>query len=96
VRPFRVAVASIGPSSCRADSASTLSVPSTFTRRWRKLPSGRPDEESVVLVEPDPTWALEYKHFLSLCETGGTNLHNDLWINDALGSLARTAVGTPA
>ena len=70
--------------------------PSSFTRRWRKLPSGRPDEESVVLVEPDPTWALEYKHFQSLCETGGTNLHNDLWINDALGSLARTAVGTPA
>lgn len=70
--------------------------PSTFTRRWRKLPSGRPDEESVVLVQPDPTWAAEYKHFLALCETGGSNLENDLWINDALAGLARASVGAPA
>ena len=28
--------------------------PSTFTQHTRTLPSGRPKEESVVLVEPDP------------------------------------------
>ena len=70
--------------------------PSIFTRRWRKLPSGRPDEDSIVLVQPDPTWSLEFKYFLSLRETGGTNLDNDLWINDTLGQLARAAVGAPA
>ena len=66
--------------------------PATFTRRWRRLPSGRPDEESVVLVQPDPTWALEYKHFRWLCESGGTNLENDLWINGALADLARVTM----
>jgi predicted dehydrogenase len=62
--------------------------PSTFTVRDRKLPSGRPDEESVTLVQPDPTWAVEYEHFKRLCETGGTNLENDVWINDTLRGLA--------
>ena len=62
--------------------------PTTLTRRGRKLPSGRPDEESCVLVQPDPTWALEYDHFKALCETGGTNLKNDIVINNALASIA--------
>ncbi|HEY3196751.1 MAG TPA: Gfo/Idh/MocA family oxidoreductase, partial [Nitrospirales bacterium] len=30
--------------------------PATFTKRTRILPSGRPPEESVILVEDDPTW----------------------------------------
>ena len=63
--------------------------PSTFTLRTRVLPSGRPPEESVTLVEDDPTWALEYAHFKRLCASGGTNLDNDLWIYDALASLSK-------
>lgn len=62
--------------------------PSTFTVRDRKLPSGRPDEESVTLVQPDPTWALEYDHFKCLCESGVNNLENDIWINNTLQKLA--------
>ena len=37
--------------------------PSEFTHRARILPSGRPPEQSVTLVQDDPTWALEYEHF---------------------------------
>lgn len=68
--------------------------PSTFTVRDRKLPSGRPDEDSVTLVQPDPTWELEYRHFKRLCENGGSNIENDIWINDVLASLC--AAGNPA
>jgi predicted dehydrogenase len=63
--------------------------PSVFTVRDRKLPSGRPDEESFTLAQPDPTWALEYEHFKRLCERGGNNLANDIWINETLAELAR-------
>lgn len=61
--------------------------PSTMTVRDRKLPSGRPDEDSVTLVQPDPTWELEYRHFKDLCESGESNIDNDIWINDVLGGL---------
>ena len=61
--------------------------PSTFVVRDRKLPSGRPDEESVTLVQPDPTWALEYEHFKKLCDRGENNIANDIWINDTLRDL---------
>ena len=61
--------------------------PSTFTVRDRKLPSGRPGEESVTLVQPDPTWAIEYEHFKRLCERGESNIDNDIWINDTLRGL---------
>lgn len=66
--------------------------PSRFAHRRRKLPSGRPDEESVTLVQPDPTWELEYAHFRALCETGGHNLDSDLWLNDRLTALGREAL----
>jgi len=71
--------------------------PSTFTRRWRRLPSGRPDEESVTLVQPDPTWAVEYEHFKRLCGSGESNIENDLWINQRLNELitASLAGGRP-
>ncbi|MDR6774202.1 Gfo/Idh/MocA family oxidoreductase [Azospirillum sp. BE72] len=65
--------------------------PSTFTVRSRKLPSGRPDEETSVLVQADPTWAAEYTHFLELCRDAGTNVANDLWINRQLSLLAQEA-----
>lgn len=65
--------------------------PSTFTLRQRKLPSGRPDEESSTLVQSDPTWAAEYKHFLKCCETGESNISNDILINSILNSLCETS-----
>ena len=62
--------------------------PSTFTVRDRKLPSGRPDEESVTLAQSDPTWALEYEHFKRLTASSINNLENDIWINNTLQKLA--------
>lgn len=63
--------------------------PSVFTLRTRVLPSGRPPEESAVLVQDDPTWAAEYAHFKALCAAGGpSNVANDLWIDARLEALA--------
>src|SRR5436190_18554821 len=58
--------------------------PSTLTVRERILPSGRPRESVEVLEQPDPTWQVEYDHFLELCRTGGTNLENDIWIHEKI------------
>ena len=59
--------------------------PSKFITRKRKLPSGRPDEEAVTLVQNDPTWESEFKHFQDLCARGyGTNIDNDVWIAENL------------
>lgn len=62
--------------------------PSTFTFRERKLPSGRPIEESVTFVQPDPTWDAEYAHFKTICTRGVNNIDNDIWINNVLGDLS--------
>jgi len=71
--------------------------PSSFTVRTRVLPSGRPPEESVTLVQDDPTWALEYEHFKTLCRTGAvTDLGNDRWLNDTLRALGEDALGEDA
>ena len=66
--------------------------PSTFTMRDRKLPSGRPDEESVTLVQADPTWELEYQHFKNLCANGQSNIDNDIWINTVLNDLSQRSL----
>lgn len=67
--------------------------PTTFTRRTRVIPSGRPPEESVVLIQDDPTWGLEYAHFKGLCERAErTDLENDLWIQQTLRSLSKEAI----
>ena len=67
--------------------------PSTFTRRRRVLPSGRPPEESVTLVQEDPTWALEYAHFKKLCEERSpTDLSGDLWLHRALARIGKDAI----
>lgn len=67
--------------------------PSTFSLRKRMLPSGRPAEDSVTLIQPDPTWEEEYKHFKGLCAGGGTgNIDNDLRINAMLKKLASEAM----
>jgi hypothetical protein len=57
------------------------------------LPSGRPPERSVTLVEDDPTWAAEYAHFKALCAASHrTDLSSDLWLNRTLGRLGRDAL----
>lgn len=61
--------------------------PSTFTLRKRQFPSGRPDEEKVVLTQADPTWQLEYDYFIKLCESGGSNISNDIWVQSQLNQL---------
>ena len=64
--------------------------PSSFTIRDRVLPSGQPLEECRTLVQPDPTWALEYAHFKKLCDDGTpTDLSGDLWIGRTLKRLER-------
>jgi predicted dehydrogenase len=67
--------------------------PTTFTVRTRVLPSGRPPEEAVTLVQADPTWDLEYGHFKSLCGQGArTDLARDLWLQRVLRALNEQAV----
>jgi hypothetical protein len=67
--------------------------PTTFTVRQRILPSGRPPEESVTLVQDDPTWALEYAHFKQLCAAStATDLANDLWLLGTLNRLGEDAI----
>jgi scyllo-inositol 2-dehydrogenase (NADP+) len=69
--------------------------PTTFTHRTRILPSGRPPEESVTLVQDDPTWAAEYAHFKRLCLGGArTDLSNDLWLHRMLARLGRDALSS--
>jgi predicted dehydrogenase len=68
--------------------------PSSFTRRTRVLPSGRPPEEVITLAQPDPTWAAEYEHFKRLCERGADaagELATDIRLNEILNDLARQA-----
>ena len=65
--------------------------PSTFIRRTRILPSGRPPEEAVTLVQSDPTWAAEYEHFKQLCEgstDAAASLTTDIRLNRILSELA--------
>jgi scyllo-inositol 2-dehydrogenase (NADP+) len=68
--------------------------PSTFTIRERQLPSGRPKENSMILVQSDPTWTLEYEHFKKLCETKNNNIDNDIWVNDVLKKLCIDVIQT--
>ncbi len=64
--------------------------PSTWTLRKRVLPSGRPLEESETIECADPTWQLEYEHFLQLCERGESNIATDRVIHAALRQLTTT------
>jgi predicted dehydrogenase len=67
--------------------------PTTFMHRKRVLPSGRPPEESVTLVQDDPTWALEYAHFKKLCASGThADLSEDVWLHRALERIGKDAV----
>jgi predicted dehydrogenase len=67
--------------------------PSRFSVRTRVLPSGRPPEETVTLVQDDPTWALEYDHFRQACLSGvPTDLSRDVWLNRQLRMLSEEAI----
>jgi scyllo-inositol 2-dehydrogenase (NADP+) len=69
--------------------------PSEFVHRTRVLPSGRPGEDKVTLVQEDPTWELEYRHFKALCgERRQPDLGNDLWLNRVLRKLSAAACAT--
>ena len=62
--------------------------PTTFSHRVRVLPSGRPPETKITLVQDDPTWEAEYNHFKQLVESGVvTDLSNDLWLQTNLRQL---------
>ena len=66
--------------------------PSSFTLRRRVLPSGRPPEDTITLVQDDPTWELEYAHFKSLREGGHrTDLSRDIQLNRVLRQLGQAA-----
>ncbi|NDD71820.1 MAG: gfo/Idh/MocA family oxidoreductase [Actinobacteria bacterium] len=66
---------------------------STLTLRERVLPSGRPTETIWKVPQGDPTWQLEYAHFLNLCRTGAkTDLERDRLIDRALARISATAV----
>ncbi len=60
--------------------------PTKFIHRTRVLPSGRPPEEVEELVQPDPTWKLEYDYFKSLI---ARNHRTDLsWDGELMATLA--------
>ena len=64
--------------------------PSTYTHRTRILPSGRPPEIAETLVQGDPTWALEYEYFKSLCHGQvTTDLSTDKWLYSTIERLGR-------
>ena len=65
----------------------------TFTRRMRILPAGRPPEEAISLNQPDPTWDLEYAHFKGLVEAAAaTDLSADLWLHRTLSRRGAVAI----
>ena len=67
--------------------------PTSFTVRTRVLPSGRPPEKTVTLVQDDPTWEAEYAHFKSLvARRAQTDLGTDLWLNKLLRRLGDEAI----
>lgn len=69
--------------------------PTTFSHRLRVLPSGRPPETRVTLIQDDPTWEAEYIHFKQLVQSGMvTDLSNDLWLQTNLRRLGLSIEST--
>jgi predicted dehydrogenase len=55
--------------------------PSSFTTFERVIPSGLPNEKTIVLRQPDPTWEIEYNHFKDICRKKETqSLQKDKFI----------------
>jgi predicted dehydrogenase len=71
--------------------------PTTFIHRTRVLPSGRPPEDAVTLVQDDPTWVREYEHFKRLVTARTpTDLGNDRWLLRVLGRVSAAAIAATA
>jgi scyllo-inositol 2-dehydrogenase (NADP+) len=71
--------------------------PSSFIRRTRVLPSGRPPETVETLTQDDPTWSAEYAHFRSLCaDPVQADLSNDRWLHRVLSRLGDEATAKAA
>lgn len=67
--------------------------PSQFVERTRVLPSGRPPESAITLVQADPTWAAEYADFVRACaQPVEADLSSDIWLNGVLRKLGKTAI----
>ena len=55
--------------------------PNSFTHRKRVLPSGRPPETQITLVQSDPTWVSEYDYFKNLVKSkASSDLSIDFWL----------------
>ena len=66
--------------------------PSELIYRKRVFPSGHPIEKKEVIVKNDPTWKLECKYFINLCnENQNFTLNKDVWINETLLKLSQEA-----
>ena len=67
--------------------------PTTFTKRTRILPSGRPPEESETLVQDDPTWEAEYAHFKGRVEAAAnTDFSTDMLLNQTIQRISKDAI----
>lgn len=67
--------------------------PSEFVERHRVRPSGRPPEESRVLIQDDPTWAAEYVEFKKrVARRTRTDFDGDRRIGLMLSRLGKSAV----
>ena len=65
--------------------------PTTFSHRVRILPSGKPPETKITILQNDPTWETEYNHFKQLVATGtSTDLSNDYWLQTNLRRINRS------
>ena len=64
--------------------------PSEFIHRQRIIPSGIPNEIKKIIINKDPTWNLEYRHFLNSCiQKKSHTLKKDIWINNLLLDLSK-------
>lgn len=62
--------------------------PASFISRRRIVPSGVPDEIRQTLVKSDPTWVMEYDHFLESCVLNRPiNLDKEVWLAEQLSVL---------
>lgn len=62
--------------------------PATYIKRKRKLPSGRPSEEAITLIQEDTTWQREHEYFFELCKKKKNTLENDMKINAIFNNLS--------
>ena len=67
--------------------------PTTLHASQARAAEGRPPEETVTLVQDDPTWALEYAHFKApVRRRRADRPGNDLWLNRMLRRLGDEAI----